>query len=104
MENNTIEHNDASPPPFRLTAEIAQRKFDPGHYVTEITTTGKELGADDLAGAAVCIGKQWSVIRSAEGNKLVIWGKITDEASTLKVLDHYLPEDDGYPNPKKKRR
>src|SRR5438067_9403931 len=84
MENNVMADNGAknvpAKPSFRLSGDITGHKFDPRRYVTEIATT-VALGKDDLAGGAVRIGGQWSVIKSSSPGSLVIWGKLTDEAA-----------------------
>jgi hypothetical protein len=92
-ENNVIADNGARrappKPSFRLTDEITARKFDERRYVTEITTS-KGLGKADLAGSVVRIGADWSVVKSSGPNSLIIWGKITDDAARVEVLDHYV--------------
>ena len=91
MENNVMADNGekrvAAKPSFRLTGDITARKFDPTRYITEIATS-KDLGKD-LPGTAVRIGGQWSVIQSSTPGSLTIWGKITDEAAKIEVLDRY---------------
>lgn len=93
MENNVIADNGAkkepAKPKFRLVADIVGRNFDAGHYVTEFAISGN-LGKEDLAGSAVRVGKQWSVAKSSRSGTVIVWGKMTDEAATLEVLDHYL--------------
>jgi hypothetical protein len=95
MENNIIADNglkrQAAKPAFRLAGDISARKFDASHYVTEIATT-KPLGKEDLSGSVVRIGGQWSVIKASGPSSLIVWGKITDEASRVEVLDHYGPK------------
>jgi hypothetical protein len=96
MENNIIADNGArkepAKPSFRLTGEITARKFDARRYVTEITTP-KDLGKEVLPGSVVRIGGQWSVVQSSGANSLIIWGKITDEAARVEVLDNYAAKD-----------
>jgi predicted outer membrane repeat protein len=82
MENNIESYSTR----IRISAEISGRKFDPVHHVTEFTTT-KALEGADLSGAAVCIGKQWSIIRSNTPSSVMVWGKITDESMNFEVLD-----------------
>jgi hypothetical protein len=93
MENNIIADNGPrrgmANPSFRLTGDIAASKFDERRYVTEIAIS-KDLGEEDLSGSAIRIGAQWSVIKSSGPRSLIIWGKITDEAARVEVLDHYL--------------
>jgi len=93
MENNVIADNgakrEAPKPSFRAAADITGRNFDPLRYVTEIAI-GSIQGKEDLAGSAVRIGKQWSVVKSSAPGRLVIWGKVTDEAAKVEVLDQYL--------------
>jgi hypothetical protein len=98
MENNTIADNGAQgkkarkempKPSFRLTADITARKFDARRYVTEIAAS-KAFGKEDLSGSVVRIGAQWSIIKSSSPSSLIIWGKITDEATKVEVLDHYV--------------
>jgi len=81
------EKRVAAKPSFRLAGDITARKFDPTRYITEIDTS-KDLGKD-LPGNAVRIGGQWSVIQSSTPGRLNIWGKITDEAAKIEVLDRY---------------
>jgi hypothetical protein len=100
MENNIIADNGvprekgkkvpkAPPKPaFRLAGDVVARKFDERRYVTEIATS-KPLGKEDFSGSVVRIGAQWSVIKSSGPSTLAIWGKITDEATKIEVLDHY---------------
>ena len=94
MENNIIADNGAkrqpATPKFRLTGEITAREFDPQRHVTEISTNtalGKEHA---LAGSVVRVGREWSVVKTNGPDSLIIWGKITDEAAKVEVLDHYL--------------
>jgi hypothetical protein len=93
MENNVIADNgakrDPARPSFRLVSDITARGFDPHRYVTEIALS-KNLGKEDLSGSAVRIGGQWSIVKSNTPGSLVIWGKITDEAAKVELLDHYL--------------
>jgi hypothetical protein len=35
------------------------------------------------------IGAQWSVIKSSAPGRLSLWGKITDGAARVEILDHY---------------
>jgi hypothetical protein len=92
MENNVIADNGekrvAAKPAFRLAGEIAARNFDRARYVTEIALNNS-LGKEDLAGSAVRIGAQWSVVKSSGPGSLIVWGHITDEASKAEILDHY---------------
>jgi len=92
MENNIIEDNGArrepADPSFRLAADIASREFDARRYVTEIATSST-LGKEDLTGSVVRIGAKWSVVKSSGPSSLTVWGKITDEATKVEVLDQY---------------
>src|SRR5438094_623864 len=97
MENNTIADNGvpgkkarrvAPKPSFRLAGDITARKFDARRCVTEIATS-KALGKESLSGSVVRIGGQWSIIKSSGPSSLTIWGKITDDAARLEILDHY---------------
>lgn len=91
-ENDIIADNGArrepARPSFRLAADITDRKFDPRRYVTEIATSSA-LGKEDLSGAVVRIGSQWSVVQSSAPIGLRIWGRITDEATKVEVLTRY---------------
>lgn len=96
VENNIMEDNGAkrqpATPKFRLTGEITDRRFDARSYVTEISTNAG-LGKDHtLAGSVVRVGKQWSVVKSNSPERLIVWGKITDEADKVEILDDYLDE------------
>ena len=94
MENNIIADNGAkrepARPSFRLSSPITERKFDARRYVTEIAT-GQPLGKEDFSGSVVRIGGQWSVVKSSGPGSLILWGKITDQAASFEMLDHYLP-------------
>jgi hypothetical protein len=57
--------------------------------VTEIATS-TPLGKEDLAGSVVRIGAQWSVVKSSSPRGLTLWGKITDKAARIEVLDQYV--------------
>ena len=48
------------------------------------------MGKEDLSGSVVRIGAQWSVVKSSSPGGLVVWGKITDKAGRVEVLDNYL--------------
>jgi hypothetical protein len=93
LENNVIADNgarrQAPTPTFRLTGDITASKFNEQRYVTEITT-GAPLGKEDLTGGVVRIGAQWSVVKSSSPDGLVVWGKVTDKAGRVEVLDNYL--------------
>jgi hypothetical protein len=106
MEDNVIQDNQESKNQtncrFRLTGQITGRNFDQLRYVTEITTSAdlsshrnvhtiyERVPAEDaLSGAIIRIGEQWSVVKSSEPNKLVIWGKITDDTAKFDLLDLY---------------
>lgn len=93
MENNTIADNgarkEAAKPSFRLAGDITARKFDARRYVTEIAMS-KALGQEDLAGCVVRIGAQWSIIKSSTPHSLIVWGKITDDATRVEILDRYI--------------
>ncbi len=92
MENNVIADNGAkrepARPTFRLAADITARNFDAGHYVTRFTVNN-DLRKEDLAGCAVRIGKQWSVVKSSAAGNVEVWGKIADDAAKIEVLDGY---------------
>ena len=97
MEDNLVADNGAkrlpATPKFRFTADVAARKFDERSYVTEIGTSAA-LGKDHvLAGSVVRVGKQWSVVKSNGPNRLIIWGKITDEAPDVEFLADYSAAD-----------
>jgi hypothetical protein len=91
MEDNVIADNGSrreSPrPSFRRTGDITSRKFDERRHVTDLTV--KDLGDEDLSGAVVRIGAQWSVVESSGSGHLGIWGKISDQAAKVEILDHY---------------
>lgn len=91
MENNIITDNGfkkiPAKPAFRLAGDVTGIKFNPRQYVTEIATS-KPLGSEDFSGSVVRIGKQWSVVKSS--NPLVLWGKLTDTAPKVEVLDRYV--------------
>jgi len=90
MEDNVVAGNGAKreppDPSFRLAGAIAARKFDERRCVTEIATAG-DLGREDLSGSVVRIGAQWSVVKSGSPGGLTLWGRITDEAGRVEVLD-----------------
>jgi hypothetical protein len=92
LENNIIADNGAKrqapTPSFRLAGDITARKFDAQRYVTEIATS-PPLGKEDLSGSVVRIGAQWSVVKSGSPSGLILWGKITDQAVRVEVLDQY---------------
>jgi hypothetical protein len=71
-----------------LAGDIASRAFDPRRWVTEIATP-KSFGKEDLAGAVVRVGGQWSVVKESASGRLTVWGKVTDEAAQFEILDHY---------------
>jgi hypothetical protein len=77
----------APTPKFRLSGEIAATKFDSRQYVTEIAM--KSLGSEDFSGSVIRIGKQWTVVKSSSPAGLTLWGKITDKATKVDVLDRY---------------
>jgi hypothetical protein len=106
MEDNVIQDNQESKNQssckFRLTGQITGRNFDQRRYVTEITTSAdlsshrnvhtiyeRQPAEDALSGAIIRIGEQWSVVKSSEPNKLVVWGKITDDTAKFDLLDLY---------------
>jgi len=92
MENNIVADNGekrvVAKPKFRLTGNIAARKFDPRGYVTEISTR-EDLGTRDLSGSVVRIGAQWSVVKSSGPGSLIVWGKIMEEAPAVEFLAEY---------------
>lgn len=92
MEDNVIADNGAkrekATPSFRLTASVITRNYDPRACVTEIGVD-LDLGKEKLAGSVVRIGGQWSVVKSAEANRLIVWGKITDDVPRIEALDYY---------------
>jgi hypothetical protein len=100
MENNTIKDNDGGDPSFRLSGDISTRSFDPLRHVTTFTTSA-DLGQQDLSGGVVRIGKQWSVIKSSGPKKLEVWGKITDGAAKLEILDPYSEAEQKFRGPTK---
>ena len=102
MEDNIMQNNDTGSPKFRTTGPITGRKFDAARYVTEFAT-GKPLDEVEAYDGrhGVRIGKQWTVVKFAEANRIVVWGKITDGASTFEILDNYLPP--GHDRNKKER-
>jgi hypothetical protein len=112
LEDNIVEGNgelrgDGSDvtPRFRLSGAITGRTFDAERAVTSFTV-GKPIGEDEgyaIEAAPVRIGRQWSVIRSAGPDGLVVWGKVTDESKTFEVLDTYLPDDSGINRTPKRR-
>ena len=95
---------DPATPHFHLTGEITSRQFDARSFVTQIGASAKLGKEHALAGSVVRIGKQWSVVKSNGPDSLLVWGKITDEASTVEILESYLPPDDKPNIPPKDRR
>jgi hypothetical protein len=93
LEDNVIADNgarrQAATPSFRLAGDITAITFDPRRYVTEIASS-TPLGKEDLSGSVVRIGGQWSTVKSSSPNGLIVWGKITDKAARVEVLDQYL--------------
>jgi hypothetical protein len=91
MEDNVIADNggrrEMPRPSFRLTSDITSRSFDQTRYVTDLTV--KDLGKEDLSGGVVRIGAEWSVVQFSGPGRLSIWGKITDPAARVEILDHY---------------
>jgi len=103
MADNGAKRDPATPK-FRLTGEITGRQFDERGYVTSVGTSA-DLGKEHaLAGSVVRIGKQWSVVKTNDAKSLVIWGKITDEASAVEILADYRPQNDKPNAPPKDRR
>lgn len=104
MEDNVIKDNgdprgrggDGSPS-FAVTGDIAGREFDATHFVTQIAT-GKPLPEkNELAGSAVRVGRQWSIVKSAGPKGLMVWGRVMDgDAKAFEILDSYLPPDEGF--------
>lgn len=92
MEDNIIVDNGAKrelpTPVFRLAGDITASKFDDRRYVTEIAANS--FGKEDFSGSVVRIGAQWSVVKASSPSGLTIWGKITDKASKVEVLENYL--------------
>jgi hypothetical protein len=97
MENNIIADNGyrkiPATPVFRLAADISASKFDARRYVTELTTS-KPLDAEDLSGSVVRVGKQWTVVKASSPDGLILWGRVTDKATKIEVLDRYQPKTD----------
>jgi hypothetical protein len=93
LEDNVIVDNGAKrqapTPTFRITGDITARKFNTQRYVTEVATS-TSLSSAPLAGSVVRIGAQWSVVKSSHAGGLVVWGKITDKAARVEILDQYL--------------
>jgi predicted outer membrane repeat protein len=108
MENNIMVDNggkrEPATPKFRLTADITSRSFDERGYVTEIGTSAA-LGKEHAqAGSVVRIGKQWSVVKSNDSKRLLVWGKVTDESSKVEILADYQSQTDKPNRPSKDRR
>jgi hypothetical protein len=93
LEDNVILDNGAKrqapTPTFRITGDISAAKFNTQRYVTEVATT-TSLSSMPLAGNVVRIGGQWSVVKSSDPGGLVVWGKITDKAGRVEILDQYV--------------
>src|SRR5262249_33790357 len=68
--------------------------FDPRRYLSEIATV-KTPGTEDLSGTIVHIGGPWSVVKFSSRSGLTVWGKITDKAARVEVLDRYGADDAG---------
>lgn len=104
-EGNIIEDNESGSPKFRANGKITGREFEPHRFVTEITTDRPWTDEDiDLEGAPVRIGQQWSLVKSVEPDGIVVWGHVTDQAQTFKILDDYLPPDHGLNKTERRRR
>ncbi len=92
MENNLIADNGAkrtpATPSFRFSADITERKYDARSCTTEFTV-GQELGREKLTASVVRIGGQWTIVKSAGPKNIVVWGRITDEAPRIDVLNSY---------------
>lgn len=93
LENNIIADNGikrvAATPTFRMTGDITSGKFDARHFVTEVATN-LPLTKEDLTSSIVRIGGQWTVVKSVGPTSLVLWGRVTDKAAKIEVLDTYL--------------
>ena len=55
-----------------------------------------------LASGTKCFAGPGVIAAVQDG--LIIWGKITDEAAKVEILDNYRPQDDKPNNPPKDRR
>ncbi|WP_428939765.1 right-handed parallel beta-helix repeat-containing protein [Fontivita pretiosa] len=113
MHDNVIADNQedrsTSRPKIRLSGEIASRSFDQRRYVTEMTlsqdlpaapqrrATLRDRERSRLEGGVIRVGQQWSVIKSgptsANPKTIIVWGKVTDPATTFEILDHYVESD-----------
>ena len=112
FEDNIVEGNgqlradgDDVTPKFRFSGGIAGRAFDADRFVTRFTTD-ESIGDDEgyaMEGAAVRVGRQWSVVRSAGPDGLVVWGNVTDASKTFEVLEEYLPDDSAVNRTPKRR-
>jgi hypothetical protein len=90
------EANIDTAPPFiddSVNAAITSRAFDDARYLTTLQVAAS-LSPDQLAGRAINIGKQWSVIQSNDGKQIRVWGNITDPAAECIIPGTYqLPAD-----------
>ena len=103
MEENIIKDNgdprgrtSESSPSFAMTGTITAREFDAARFITRIGTDKPLPEKNELAGSAVRVGRQWSIVQSAGPKGLTVWGRMTDDAKTFEILDDYLPPDPGY--------
>jgi len=102
VEGNVMADNgakrDPATPRFGSAVEITQRRYDERACATMLSISS-EAGNVTPAGSLVRIGKQWSVVKSGDPAGLIVWGKITDEASKVEVLADYTAADNGPPPP-----
>ena len=65
-------------------AQVGSRQF-----LTEIASNA-DLAKEDYSASIVRIGTQWSVAKASGPNSVPVWGKITDKAAKLEILDRYV--------------
>jgi hypothetical protein len=104
MEDNGDIRGGPGNPKFRASGGITGREFDPTHFVTTIATESPLADDGELEGAAVQIGKQWTLVKSAGPEGLVVWGNVTDAAKTFEILESYLADDSALNRTEKRRQ
>jgi hypothetical protein len=94
---------DPATPRFASTAEITKRNYDERACVT-VLSISSESGNITAPGSIVRIGKQWSVVKSGDPAGVVVWGRISDEATKVEVLSAYTAADNAPPAAPAERR
>lgn len=75
-----------------IKGKIKSIQYDPLHFLSTISSQKSIEKSEQLSGRVILLGKRWSVIKSTERNKIIVWGDLSDISKNdleLEIISEY---------------